>query len=206
MRNGKFLSVCTLIFGLCLIFTGCGDDEETVDPRDLLLGSWEVLSIDGESLLQYFRNDADFGDLTSVSAEFVFFDSGTMIVNMSMGATVRDSVDFTEWEASFDMIFKLKATYTLAGSKLVWVFEEGKAEINAEMNVAPATKLRYPEVDWDAVEAELSEKFAEEFDTTTLSQDLSADFFLDTDSMTWEVIGDRLFLDDGDEETVLIRN
>lgn len=78
--------------------------------------------------------------------EIVFFDNGSMIHNLSLGATYS--------EFNIEAIIRGKAAYTVSDIKIVSVVEEIKGK--AEINFSPELKLRHPDVDWVVLEAELT--------------------------------------------------
>lgn len=122
---GYYAKIFVLPIAAGLLFIlACGDDDpEPPSLSEQLVGSWEIISIDGETLEEAVLDE--FGEEERLDAEFtkkeyVFAANGSVFVNF--GA----SIVFTEGAVSVTVSFTLtgKGTYTVSGSTLTTILED----------------------------------------------------------------------------------
>ena len=106
----SFLWLVTLCAILIIGIIGCGGDEADDD----WVGTWEIDTIDGQSLDQSFAED--FGDaetdLSITANDWTFDSDGMMEVEFGMKFEVKEGGLTVSGEGSMKMI----GTYTLSGS------------------------------------------------------------------------------------------
>ena len=108
----SFLWLVSIWAALIIGTIGCGGD----DDDNQWVGTWEMESIDGESLEQSFGEDEEFGDAEidfSITAnEWTFSDDGTMEMELGMKFEVKEQ----GLEFSGQGSMKIMGTYSLSGS------------------------------------------------------------------------------------------
>ena len=197
---GHFLYSSTLCLFLILPgISGCGgDNEETSDDQDPsknLVGTWELITIDGKTPKAYFQQD--IGDeeieLLDSAGKVVFASDGSLFQEVLL--TVRILI-----ESSPDLIYlrmrmgiTIKGSYVVSGSTVEFI-QSGDA-INAEAHISWETPGN-PELtqqleqllDWEQKSQEAAAELEQEF---------ARDFGLELDTHTFDLEDNILTLMNG---------
>ena len=90
-----------LMVSILLVFIGCGEEE---DPAEKLIGKWELLTVDGEPLIE------EEGII--FSNEWEFLDNGTWTMSVN-GVLAIPGTDI-----SYTIIVTVNGTYTASDSTI----------------------------------------------------------------------------------------
>ena len=110
----------------CVVFIigiiGCGGDEEDENEWG---GTWEIETIDGQSLDQSFAEGEELGvDISTVTNSWTFNDDGTMEAEFAVKLEAKEGGS----EFSVQSSVKLMGTYSLSGSNYtLTITTEGEA-------------------------------------------------------------------------------
>jgi hypothetical protein len=108
-----------------LLTFGCGGDEETPDQEEPmgndLVGSWEIVTIDGKSLDEYFSLPGDGIQIKITHNEAVFASAGWWAESYTIEfvGDLGDGVSIT-----LSMSASAKGKYTVSGTRLSLVLED----------------------------------------------------------------------------------
>lgn len=123
----SFLWLVTLCVVLAIGVTGCGGDDDDNE----WVGTWEIESVDGQSLDQSFAED--FGDISITANDWTFDSDGMMEVEFGMKFEVKEEGLTISGEGSI----KMTGTYVLSGSNytLTPIEAEGTGLFEGETTV-----------------------------------------------------------------------
>lgn len=179
MNKTKYLLSIVIILVAHLV--GCGGDKQVLEEADSepinesLVGSWEVVSIDGESIEEYLDPPGEEIKIEIVKNEFVFASEGWFAENIGVEfvADLGDGISIT-----LSIIASIKGKYTMSEKQLSLVIDE-------------ASVILDPPKVWEELGV-TEEAYVQEIRKDIL------------ESGTWSANGDTLTLtsDDG-EKTVL---
>ena len=164
-----------------LVIIGCGgDEEEPEEPsKEDLVGSWEVVSIGGETPDKLAASilGGDGVETKATKKDYVFVADNSWYANLGFQgeADLGSGLSITG-----GMTFSLKGKYTVSGSKLSSVLEE------VNVTLTPKDLWESGGITEEAVE-----------------QELRGEIF-STESYTWSLSGNTLnLIDDEGSKTVL---
>ena len=195
-RNGFVLLLLNL---LSIGLFGCDTDEDT---SEALVGTWELVALDGESLIsdqQSGRGDAGT-DVTNMEIKVVFGSDGSWVseIILSQRWLLEEgfSVEGVYVESTIILIetITVKGTYVVSGSTIELMSGDRR-------NVKKEIAFDWPEVegiDFDALEKAIEQ----ELGLKHWEEETESEFELTTDTYTWNLEGDILTLSqtDGTEE------
>ena len=172
--------IALILIGLA-VFLSCGGDEEVPSgpSKEDLVGSWEIISIDGENPETYFDlgQDEDGVESRVSKNDYAFVANNSFFINFGF-ETVDDLGDGISLTS--EMTISVKGSYIVSGSSLSLFLEE----VNVRLE---------PNDFWQSVGV------TEE----ALEKELARDRFLDVENSTWILTGNTLTLTSDDVKTVL---
>ena len=128
MRNKNY-TLLILLCGLILsgLLIGCGgDDEESPDEEQFevtaedLLGSWEVVSIDGEIFQESLAFSYGEKEITVTQNSFVFTANNSWLWNVSWQILIPLDAETVQ---QFTLTRELNGTYTVSGSTVSLILD-----------------------------------------------------------------------------------
>ena len=166
------------------IFLSCGGDEEKREPeepsREDIIGSWEIVSIDGETPDELAASlfGEDEVETKATKKDYVFVADSSWYANLGF----QGEIDLGNGlSVTFEMNFAINGKYTVSGSKLSFVYES--------VNV-----ILEPKDLWESIGITEND----------LEQQFRSDFLFDIESGTWSLSGNTLTLtNNGGNKTVL---
>lgn len=195
-RNGF---IWLLLYLLSISLFGCGDDE---DASETLVGTWELVAIDGESLKS--DQHSDRGDegaaVANMEVKSVFGSDGSWVSEIILshrwlleegvlvkGVYVNPAIILTE-------TITVKGNYVVSGSTIELMSGDSR-------NVKKEIALDWPEIegiDFEAVEKAIEQ----ELGLKHWEEETESAFEVTTDTYTWNLEEDILTLSqtDGREE------
>ena len=195
-RNGFIL---LLLYLISIGLFGCGDDEDT---SEALVGTWELVALDGESLESDQQSDRGNAgtDVTNMKIKVVFGSDGSWVseIILSQRWLLEEgfSVEGVYVESTIILIetITVKGTYVVSGSTIELMSGDRR-------NVKKEIAYDWPEIegiDFDALEKAIEQELGLEH----WKEETESEFELTTDTYTWDLEGDILTLSqtDGTEE------
>ena len=215
----KIVYICLLF--CCLVsvgLLGCGGDEveEEKELLEDLVGTWELIRIDGKTPQTFLQEDENEFEVTAASMKLVFASDGSLYRELSFtfqGTGTFDTeipdltVDFT---AGFKMKFTIKGSYVASGSTLEVILDD-QSQLNVDFSFLPVSydvdtrgipELEKFEQELNEKAQELNQEFKErsnEFEREA-EQEFKEEFGLDLTTYTWHIESDLLTLRNGDTE------
>ena len=191
--------ILLLLYFLSISLFGCGDDE---DASEVLVGTWELVAIDGESLKSDQQSDrGDEGtDVANMEVKSVFGSDGSWVSEITLshrwlmeegvlvkGVYVNPAIILTE-------TITVKGTYVVSGSTIELMSGDSR-------NVKKEVAFDWPEIkgiDFEAVEQAVEQ----ELGLKHWEEETESEFEVKTDTYTWNLEGNILTLSqtDGREE------
>ena len=185
-----------LIFFLLLGMLGCGGDEE--DPVENLVGSWELITIDGKTPKEDAQEDDEDIEIRSAARKYVFASDGSLFAEISMSFSFQQTTlsaipGFNvEYTINYRFTVTINGNYVVSGSTLEFIIgDRVNAEVDFSINTGGIPEL-------ERLEQELkqwAQEWAQEFE-----QEFKQEWELKLETYTWELEEDLLTLRNGSEE------
>ena len=191
--------ILLLLYFLSISLFGCGDDE---DASEVLVGTWELVAIDGEPLKSDQQSDrGDKGtDVANMEVKSVFGSDGSWVSEITLshrwlleegvlvkGVYVTPAIILTE-------TITVKGSYVVSGSTIELMSGDSR-------NVKKEIAFDWPEI--EGIDFEAVEKAVEqELGLKHWEEETESAFEVTTDTYTWNLEGNILTLSqtDGREE------
>lgn len=134
---GKYAKIFVLPIAAGLLFIlACGDDEKRLMPEPLslseqLVGSWEIISIDGKTLGEYFVDEFGEGqriDMEVSPKEMLFAANGSVFANLGFKFVITSGAV----SVTMSVTMTAKGTYIVSGSTLTTVWEDMHVTLEPE--------------------------------------------------------------------------
>lgn len=150
--------IFTLLLGLFfgVIIIGCGEDEEEPEVDEtLVIGSWEIESINGKTFQQAFGSDVEEQEgleqkLELVANDWKFNDDGTWSWYFEFKTESKFSDPVYSIMSHQD--YSVNGTYTVDGANMT--VTEGDEKLNAEVTLDPAELLESQGFNAEVLEAQ----------------------------------------------------
>ena len=198
-RTLKITHNILLLSAVLLGLLGCGGDDENPsddeDPLVKIVGTWELITIDGKTPKADFEQDAD--------EETEVLDAARKIVFASDGALFQELTGTFRYLIESSPLIYLKmrmhvtaeGRYVVSGSTLEFILsgDDMKSEVDLSWETPgdPELKQRLEQgFDWQEREEEVKQEFEEEF----------KDQVLQLETYTFDLEGDYLTLMNESEE------
>lgn len=195
MSVRKFAALASLawIFALIAGLCGCSTDEDEREPSlsEMLVGSWEIVSIEGEDLNSFISSLEDENEHLTIRIfknEVVFTRDGSMFTNLG----VEYILDSALWgiPVTVRMIFARKSEYNVSDRTLTTIGEDTNITVEFEPEEIDGQKLE-----------DLAKDTLEEF-----QQKVRREFAFPIENVTVVISGNTLTLtltdEDGDESVL----
>lgn len=190
----KFISVFWFFLMLLGIF-GCGGDEDTENPSEKIVGSWELITINGKSpktdAQQDFEDDegevVDAGEKLVFGADSSFFREIVLVLKQRVKNSTIIPGLWLDFTMRLSMSFTLNGTYVI--SDQVIEFIQGD-RVNVDFDFSIDDAEAFPEL--EEREQEIKELVQES--ARELEQELVSEFALELDTYTFGFEGDSLTL------------
>ena len=173
--------IILIVVSLVVVSLGCSSDEEAPEPtqkptENPLVGSWEVIRFNGESLEEYFSTPEEEIKAEVTENELVFASDGWFAQKMGLIfiGDLGDGVTLT-----LSITASIKGKYTVDGQRLSQVIEDVSVELS------PIKTWEQVGVSEEALENELRKDLLE--------------------SGTWSLSGTTLTFTGNDGETTVLR-
>ena len=188
-----------LLYFLSISLFGCGGDEDT---SETLVGTWELVTIDGESLKsdQQWDRGNEGPDVANMEVKSVFGSDGSWVSEITLshrwlleegvlvaGVSVKPTIILTE-------TITVNGSYVVSGSTIELMSGNSR-------NVKKEIAFDWPEI--EGIDFEALEKAVEqELGLKHWAEETESAFEVTTDTYTWNLEGDILILSqtDGREE------
>ena len=184
-KSFLFLVCFPFLFGLF----GCGSDDG--NPSENLVGTYELLTIDGKTLKEDLEADIEDGEVLAVTAKLVFSADGSLYQEVEMSIVLIDPEipDF-----SFDFKFKVTASgkYVVSDTSLEFISGD-QVNIATDLSINTGETPVDPEL--EQLVEQLEETLTQEFET-----ELKEEFRLELTTYTWRLEDNLLTLHSGSEE------
>ena len=194
IANTLYSILCFLLilFGLF----GCGGDEEAASKD--LVGTWELITVDGKTPRAYFQQIAENEDfeVLAMALKVVFASDGTLFQELSFTARALINTSPSLIYLRVYMRFIIKGHYVVSDSTVEFIRAFDATNIQTDFSLEtpgnPELKQRLDQdLDWEQYEQDLESEVKQE----------AQDFFgLELDTYTYNVEGDILTLTNGSED------
>ena len=193
--KSKSIFWCFLI--LLGIF-GCGDEDTPIvneDPSEKIVGSWELITIDGKSLKVDAQQDwgNEEGEVVEATEKFVFGADSSFFreISLVLKQRVKDSsvipnllLDFT---IRLHFSFTLNGTYIVSDQVIEFILGD---RVNVDFDFSIDDAESFPEL--EELEQEIKESMQES--ARELEQEFVSELELELDTHTFDFEGDHLTL------------
>ena len=198
---GYYAKIFVLPIAAGLLFIlACGDDDpEPPSLSEQLVGSWEIISIDGKTLEESLNEneivedyeDVDI-DIDEVKYDVVFAANGSVFANFGVSVSFVFTGGAVSATISATIAVAGRGTYILSGSTLTMVWEDVSTDASIELE---------PEEFWaqqGVTEEELEKGFKEEFEE-------EFDLGFDIENQDIDLSGDWLTLTASDGDKMVLK-